>query len=98
MTKRRAYEQYADSELPQPHGIDRQQGQDGAELDQNREALAEVLVAETQELLQQQKMAGRGDRQKLGQPLGHAEDGCLDDIERHDEFRGGEGAVCARLR
>jgi hypothetical protein len=61
MTKRRAYEivEYADSELPRPHGIDRQPGQDGAELDQNREALAESSSPKPQ-----QKMARRGDRQK----------------------------------
>ena len=64
MTKRRACRivENADGELPQPHRIDRQQRQDGAELDQDGEALAEILVAEAEELLQQQKMPGRGDR------------------------------------
>ena len=97
MTKRRACRivEHADSELPQPHEIDRQQRQDGAELDQDREGLAEVLVAEAEELLQQQQMAGRGDRKELGQPFDDAEDDCLEEIERHDGFRGGEGAACA---
>ena len=39
--------EHAKEQLPQPHRIDRQQRQDGAELDQDGEALAEVLIAES---------------------------------------------------
>ena len=50
-------------------GVDRQQSQDGAELNQNREALAEIVVAEAEEPLHQQEVPGRGHRNELGQPL-----------------------------
>ena len=45
MTKRRALwiGKHADRESPQPAEIDRQQGEDRAELDQHREEFAEIL-------------------------------------------------------
>jgi len=43
-------------ELPDAHEIDRQQRQDRAELDQDREGLAELLVGETEKVLDQQQM------------------------------------------
>ena len=63
--------------------IDRQDGQDRAELDQHHEGLAEGVVVEAEEVLEQQQMAGRRDRQELGQPLDHAENDGLEEVE-HD--------------
>ncbi len=54
--------------LPEADKIDDQQRQDGTELDQHHEGLAEIIVIETEETLHQQQMAGRGHRQELGQP------------------------------
>ena len=84
------------NELPQPHRIDRQQGQDGAELNQDREALAEIVVAEAEKLLHEQEMPGRRDRYELGQSLDHAEDRRLDDIECMESSTAEEGAAGAR--
>ena len=83
MTKRAAAQlvNMPSAELPQPAEIDRQQRQDGAELDQHREGLAEGVVAPAEEVLHQQQMAGRGHRQEFGQALDDAEDGRLDEIE-----------------
>ncbi len=75
--------EHAGSEMPQPPRIDRQQSQDRAELNQNREAFAESVVAEAEKLLHEQQMPGRRDRNELGQSLNHAEDRRLDDIEYH---------------
>ena len=67
--------------LPEPGEIDRQQRQDGAELDQHREGLAEIVVVEAEEALHQQQVPGRGHRQELGQALDDAEDEGLEKIE-----------------
>ena len=80
-TARRRIAEHAEREPPQPDEIDRQQRQDRAELDQHREGLAEIVVVEAEEVLHQQQMAGRGDRQELGQALDHAEDEGLEKVE-----------------
>src|SRR5262249_22115964 len=81
--------------------IDRQQRQDRAELDQDREGVAEILVAEAEEMLHQQQMSGRRHRQILGQSLDEAEDDRLDDVQhggiRLREAPAGFGAVDSRL-
>ena len=75
MTKRRGRRigEQAERELPQPAEVDRQQRQDRAELDQDREGLAEVVVAEAEEMLDQQQMPGRRDREEFGEALDDAE-------------------------
>ena len=85
MMKRRCLRivEHAGEQLPQAHRIDRQQGQDGAELNQNREAFAEIVVAEAEKPLHQQEMPGRGHGNELGQPLDHAKDDRLNKIECH---------------
>ena len=57
--------------------IDRQQREDRAELDQHREGLAEGLVVEAEEPLDEQQMAGRRYRNEFGQALDDAEDEAL---------------------
>ena len=59
----------------QPAGIDREERQDGAELDQHLERLAGVLEAE--EAADEQEMRRRGDRDELGDALDDAEDRSL---------------------
>ena len=56
--------------LPQAAEIDAEDRQDGAELDQDLEGLAGGVEAE--EMAGEQDMAGRGDRDELGQPLEQA--------------------------
>ena len=63
--------------LPQAAEIDAQDGEDGAELDQDLEGLAGRMEAE--EMAGEQDMAGRGDRYELGQPLQQAEQQGFDD-------------------
>ena len=74
-TKRRAPGSVgsARGEREQPAGIDRQDGEDRAELDQHLEGLAGRVEAE--EVAGEQDVAGRGDRDELGQPLEDAEEG-----------------------
>ena len=66
---------------PDAAEIDRQQRQDGAELNQDRERLAERVVAPAEEMLHQQQMAGGGHRQKFGQAFDDAQDGRLEQVE-----------------
>src|SRR6202034_440971 len=71
------------------------------ELNQYRETFAEILVAEAEELLDQQQMSGRGYRNELGQSLDDSENNRLDDIQGHVELRGrkkGLGVRPIRLR
>ena len=63
----------ARGEREQPAGIDRQDRQDRAELDQHLEGLAGRVEAE--EMPGEQDVAGGGDGDELGQPLEHAEEG-----------------------
>ena len=70
--------QHAEEQLPQPGEIDRQQRQDGAELDQHVERLAERLIVEAEKMPDQQQMPGRGHRDEFGQALDDAEEGGLD--------------------
>ena len=95
---RRRIAEHADRELPDAEKIDRQQRQDRAELDQHREGLAEIVVVEAEEALDQEEMPGRGHRQELGQALDDAEDEGLEKVERHDGLRGQRGIRRARGR
>ena len=45
-------------EPPQPREVDRQQRQNCAELNQHRERFSEILVVESEEMLDQQQVAG----------------------------------------
>ena len=56
-------------------GVDAEDGEDGAELDQHLERLAGRADAE--EVLGEQKVAGRRDGKELGQPLDEAQAGSL---------------------
>src|SRR5262249_26977939 len=80
---RRRIAEHADRDLPDSYGIDQQQRQDGAELNQDREGLAEIGVVETEEPLHQQQMAGRGHREKYRESLDHAEKESLQQIDWH---------------
>jgi hypothetical protein len=60
-----------DQHFPQPGEIDADDGQDGAELDDDLEDLSGRLEAE--EMAEQQDVAGRGDRDEFGQPFDEAE-------------------------
>ena len=73
--------EHAEKQLPQPREIDRQQRQDRAELDQHREGLAEILVVEAEEMLDQKQMPGRGHRNELGQAFDDAEEDRLDRVQ-----------------
>ena len=77
----------ADRDLRDAGKIDRQQGQDGAELNQYRECLAEFFVIEAEEALHQKQVTGGRYRQEFGQSLDHAEDECLEKIEEHGGLR-----------
>ncbi len=70
-------------DAPKPPEIDGQDGQNGTELDQHHEGLAESIVIEAEEPLDQQQMPGRGHRQKLGQTLDDTEDEGLENVESH---------------
>src|SRR5262249_53585325 len=72
--------------------IDRQDGENRAELDQHREGLAELLVAESEEMAEEEQVPGRGDRDELGQAFDNAQKGRLDDVEQHGSFTPG-GAI-----
>ena len=68
-------------DLPEASGIDSEQGEDGAELDEHGEA-ADALEAE--HVLGEKQMRRRGDRQELREALQHAEDYGIDDrLEVH---------------
>ena len=59
--------------LPQLCEIQHDDRKDGAELDQDGKALPEFAFAEIEKSFRQQQMAGRGNRQELGDPLDDAE-------------------------
>ena len=68
-------------DLPEASGIDSEQGQDGAELDEHGEA---ANALETKHILGQQEMRGGGNRKKLGEAFDYAEDNGIDDrLEVH---------------
>src|SRR5438132_1278798 len=71
-------------DLPQPHEIDREQRQDGAELDQHGETFPERLLVEAEEMADQQQMPGGGYWDELGQALDHAEEYRLEKIKQHE--------------
>ena len=75
--RRRPFGEHVGRQRPEPAEIDRQQRQDRAELDQDRERLAEVVVAPAEKMLHQQQMPGRGHRQEFGQALDDAEHAAL---------------------
>ena len=58
------------SDFQQPPGIDRQDGEDRAKLDQDLERLSGRLEAE--KMAGEQYVTGRGDRDELGQPFEQA--------------------------
>ena len=74
-TKRRAPGSVgsARGQREQPAGVDREDGEDRAELDQHLEGLAGGVEAE--EVAGEQDVAGGGDRDELGQPLDDPEEG-----------------------
>ena len=65
-------------QLHDPAGIDREQRQDRAELDEHLERLARALEAEN--AAGEQKMRRRGDRQELGHAFDDAENQGVDDV------------------
>src|SRR3954447_5597579 len=71
-----------DSDAPEPFGIDRQQRQDGAELDQDLETGAAL---EAQEMRSEQQMSGGRDGDEFGQALDNAEDDGFYDVEEVHE-------------
>src|SRR5262249_17486227 len=77
--------EHADGEPPQPNKIDRQQGEDRTELDKDREGIPELFARRdwAEELVDQEQVPGRRDRQELGQALDHAENDGLQEIKRH---------------
>ena len=75
--------EHAEKQAPQPREVDRQQRQDGAELDQHIKALAERFVVETEEMADQQKMAGRRYRNEFSKAFDDAEEDRLDKIQCH---------------
>src|SRR5205823_6096291 len=97
-----AIAEHAEKQAPQPREIDRQQRQDGAELDQHIEAFAERFVVETEKMADQQKMTGRRYRNEFGQAFDDAEEDRLDQIQCHVgsamERLGGIAASAVRLR
>ncbi len=70
--RRRARWEASIGEAPEPAGIDREQRQDRAELDQHLEGLAVVL--EAKELADEEEMRGRGNGQEFGDALDDAKD------------------------
>ena len=78
----------------QLHGVDAEDGQDGAELDQHLERLAGRADAE--EVLGEQEMAGRRYGQELGQALDEAQEDHFPD--RHRWPRMLRGFFCAAAR
>jgi hypothetical protein len=54
--------EHAGGNLPNTEKINRQQREDSAELDQHGEGLAEVVIVEAEKALDQEEVAGRGDR------------------------------------
>jgi hypothetical protein len=74
---RDAVARQVDQHLPQLAEINGNDGEDGAELDQDLEGLAGGFEAE--EMAGQQKVSCRGDGDELGQPLQYAEEQGLQD-------------------
>src|SRR5262249_8368000 len=64
--------------------IDRQQREDGTELNQHGEGLAEIVIVEAEKVLDQEEVPSRGHWQELGQALDDAEDEGLEKLKRHD--------------
>src|SRR5437868_4047375 len=75
--------EHAGRELPDAREIDREQRQNGAELDKHREGLAELRIVESKKTLDQQEVPGRGDRQEFGQSFDDTEDERLEKVEKH---------------
>src|SRR5262249_23653633 len=67
----RGIAEHAGGDLPDTEKIDRQQREDGAELNQHGEGLAEIVIVEAEEVLDQEQVAGRGHRQELGRSEEH---------------------------
>src|SRR5262249_37622451 len=72
-----------------PREVNRQQGEDRAQLDQDRKGIAEIVVAEAKKMLHQKQVPGRGYRDVFREALDDAEASCLENIEQHgQELRG----------
>src|SRR5262249_42098254 len=65
--------EHADRDPPQFAEIDYDDRKDRAELNQDRKALPEIVVAEIEEAFREQEMPGRRHRQELGDALDNAE-------------------------
>ena len=65
--------EHAERDPPQFAEIDRDDGENGAELNQHRKALPEIILAEIEKPFRQQQMAGGGHGQKFRDALDHAE-------------------------
>ncbi len=72
---------HRDGDPPQAREIDRQDGEDRPELDQDGEGLVGLAV-EPEEMLQQEEVPGRGHRQELGAALQHAKQRGLKQLDR----------------
>jgi hypothetical protein len=68
--------EHADRDIPQLPEIESDDRKDRAELNQNSEAVPERPLAEAEEPLRKQEMAGRGDGKELRHALDDAEDHC----------------------
>ena len=89
MTKRRssALENMPSAIAPQLAEIDHDDGEDGAELDQHREAVPETALAEIEKSFRQQQMSGRGHREEFRDALDDAENHRPQCIRHHDLVR-----------
>src|SRR5262249_16693111 len=75
--------EHAEKQAPQPREVDRQQRQEGAELKQDVESLSERFNVENEEMADEQKMAGRRNRNEFSEAFDDAEEDRLDEIQCH---------------
>jgi hypothetical protein len=87
---------------PDAAEINTQQCQDCAELDKNRERLAEGIVTPAEEMLHQQQVACRGNGKELGESFHDTENSRLDQVDvRQHQVNGGRldrGGIHSLLR
>ena len=76
--------EHAERDPPQFAEIERDDGEDGAQLNQHREALPEITLAEIEKPFRQQQMAGGGDGDEFRDALDDAENHRPDRIGNHD--------------
>ena len=65
--------EHAERDLPQPFEVEHDNCKNGAELDQDRKALPEIIFPEIEEAFREQQMPGRRHRQKFRDALDNAE-------------------------